>query len=370
MKFRIALLSATMIAAPLALAHVASAQPVTGPYVSLEGGYNWTTKTKAKDFVVGGVGAPGSARLSFFGGPSAEASVGYGFGDGFRVELEGDYMNNNFDRTTFTFAQYKSTGHEQKYGGFVNGYYDFALTMLPMVTPYVGAGVGYQIVNATNYTAGPVFVSQPRGSFAYQGIAGLAIPITPVPGLDVTVEYRFIGLTGSEKYHGNAFGVPVSYKLLHQYNNEIMGGVRYQLFQPQPPAPPPAPAAPVAAPAPAPAKTYLVFFDWDKSSLTPRATDIIAQAAADSKTQQTTTIAVNGYTDTSGSPTYNQGLSVRRANAVAAQLVADGVPSSEITAQGFGDTNLLVATGPGVREPQNRRVQNHSAITIDPLTPR
>ncbi len=48
---------------------------------------------------------------------------------------------------------------------------------------------------------------------------------------------------------------------------------------------------------------------------------------------------------------------MRRAKAVAAQLVADGVPASEITAKGFGDTNLLVPTGPGVREPQNRRVE-------------
>jgi len=45
-----------------------------------------------------------------------------------------------------------------------------------------------------------------------------------------------------------------------------------------------------------------VFFDWDKSDLTPRATDIIAQAASDSHTQQTTDIVVNGYTDTSGTP--------------------------------------------------------------------
>ena len=173
------------------------------------------------------------------------------------------------------------------------------------------------------------------------------------------LEYRFTGLSGAEKYTGAAFGVnQVGFKALHQYNNSFLAGLRYQFDVPSPvPPAPAAPAAPAAAPAPAPAKTYLVFFDWDKSNLTPRATDIIAQAAADSKTEQTTTIAVNGYTDTSGSPTYNQGLSVRRANAVAAQLVADGVPSSEITAQGFGDTDLLVATGPGVREPQNRRVQ-------------
>ena len=100
-----------------------------------------------------------------------------------------------------------------------------------------------------------------------------------------------------------------------------------------------------------------MFFDWDKYNLTPRATQIIAQAASDSKTQSVTTIDVNGYTDTSGTPAYNQKLSIRRAKAVAAQLVVDGVPASEITAQGFGDTNLLVPTGPGVREPQNRRVE-------------
>jgi OmpA-OmpF porin, OOP family len=33
------------------------------------------------------------------------------------------------------------------------------------------------------------------------------------------------------------------------------------------------------------------------------------------------------------------------------------VPESAITAKGFGDTVLLVPTGPGVREPQNRRVE-------------
>jgi len=72
---------------------------------------------------------------------------------------------------------------------------------------------------------------------------------------------------------------------------------------------------------------------------------------------QYTRIEVNGYTDTSGTPRYNMGLSIRRANAVKAELIRDGVPESAITAQGFGDTHLLVPTGPGVREPQNRRVE-------------
>jgi outer membrane protein OmpA-like peptidoglycan-associated protein len=113
----------------------------------------------------------------------------------------------------------------------------------------------------------------------------------------------------------------------------------------------------VAAPAPAPARGYLVFFDWDKATLTPRAQQIIQEAAANSTRVAYTQIQVNGYTDTSGTPQYNQGLSIRRAQAVAAELVKDGVPKAAIAIQGFGETHLLVATGPGVREPQNRRVE-------------
>ena len=84
----------------------------------------------------------------------------------------------------------------------------------------------------------------------------------------------------------------------------------------------------------------------------------IVKEAADNATKvQYTRIEVNGYTDTSGTPQYNQGLSIRRAQAVAGELVRDGVPKAAINIQGFGDTHLLVSTGPGVREPQNRRVE-------------
>ena len=72
---------------------------------------------------------------------------------------------------------------------------------------------------------------------------------------------------------------------------------------------------------------------------------------------QYTRIAVNGYTDTSGTPGYNQKLSIRRADAVAGELVRDGVPRNVISIQGFGETHLLVPTGANVREPQNRRVE-------------
>ena len=72
---------------------------------------------------------------------------------------------------------------------------------------------------------------------------------------------------------------------------------------------------------------------------------------------QTTQIQVNGYTDLSGTAAYNQRLSVRRAQSVETELVRDGVSRGEISIHGFGETNPLVQTAKGVREPQNRRVE-------------
>ncbi|HET6224341.1 MAG TPA: OmpA family protein, partial [Dongiaceae bacterium] len=57
----------------------------------------------------------------------------------------------------------------------------------------------------------------------------------------------------------------------------------------------------------------------------------------------------------SGSASYNVGLSERRAQAVAAELAANGVPQADIAVDWKGETEPLVPTGDGVREPQNRR---------------
>ena len=181
--------------------------------------------------------------------------------------------------------------------------------------------------------------------------------------MSVTTDFRFIGLAGQRNYSARAQGVsntgtfvpnlPAVIGTSNNFNYTFLLGARYAFNV----APPPPPPAPVVAPAPAPARSYLVFFDWDKYNLTDRARQIIAEAAQNSTRVQYTRIEVNGYTDTSGSARYNQGLSVRRAEAVAAELVKDGVPRNAISIQGFGETHLLVPTGPNVREPQNRRVE-------------
>ncbi len=363
MKFRIALLAATVLAAPFALSHPAKAQPVTGFYVGGAGGGSWEEKFKGKDITFDGQTVGNEGRVSLFTGWTGEGAFGYGFGNGVRVEVEGDYIQNRFKNVTPEGPGFggKATGEEQKFGVMANVYYDFDVGV-PYIFPYVGGGVGGQEGKFNNF-GGPfggadASFNKEKPALAYQGIAGVAIPIAPVPGLSATVEYRFIGLASSRKYWGNYDGEATSFKVIHEYNNQVLVGLRYAFGVTPPPAPAPAPApAPVAAPAPAPAKTYLVFFDWDKSNLTPRAIDIIAQAASDSHSQQTTQIVCNGYTDTSGTFAYNQGLGQRRASAVASQLVTDGVPQSEIEIHSYGETHLLVPTGPGVREPQNRRVE-------------
>ncbi len=128
-----------------------------------------------------------------------------------------------------------------------------------------------------------------------------------------------------------------------------------------PPAPPPAPAPVYEAPpppAPAPvvtAREFMVFFDFDRSTLSPEAREIVAKAVDAAKQTGSVRIIVTGHTDTVGSRRYNQALSERRAMAVKREMMHDGFNGAMIATAGRNFSEPLFATGPGVREPQNRR---------------
>ncbi|HAJ48554.1 MAG TPA: cell envelope biogenesis protein OmpA, partial [Alphaproteobacteria bacterium] len=68
----------------------------------------------------------------------------------------------------------------------------------------------------------------------------------------------------------------------------------------------------------------------------------------------TANILITGHADTSGTNAYNIGLSERRAFAVKDELVRLGA-TAQILTTAKGETELLVQTADGVREPQNRR---------------
>lgn len=356
MRLHRALLTAVFLIAPV----LAMAQPVTGPYVGAGAGLHIP---QSPDFTTGGALRTGKLQLNQDLGFNADLSLGYGFGNGLRMEIEGDFLRSDIRKVLGTGVPTTASGTVRTWGAMANAIYDMDVGV-PYLYPYLGLGAGYQWtkLNPLDVTgAGATLGSTSQsGAFAGQAIAGVAFPIESVPGLSLTADYRFMDILGGERYGADAItrgvGAPVTLKMHNQLDNEVTFGIRYALYQPTPEAPAPAPA-PVAAPAPAPARSYLVFFDWDKADLTDKARQVISEAAQNSTHVQLTRIEVNGYTDTSGTPKYNQGLSVRRADAVAGELVRDGVQRNEIAIQGFGETHLLVPTGPNVREPQNRRVE-------------
>jgi outer membrane protein OmpA-like peptidoglycan-associated protein len=368
MKLRTTLLGVTCLGLPIALGipGTASAQPINGVYVSLGAGANWLSNEKTNSSP--GLATP-SVKLKSKTGGMSDIAVGYGLGNGLRFELEGDYRFNGVGGISGTAGPTTSSGNQQQYGAMVNAVYDMDVG-IPYFFPYIGVGVGYgwdqfRDVGVTSVGGTPFSFNANHtfGNFAYQAILGASFPIPQVPGLAATLEYRFYGILGPQGYGASSTGFVAPGVTSNgnldikgtPFNNAVVIGLRYA-FNVAPPAPPPAPV-PVAAPAPAPSRTYLVFFDWDRADLTDRARQIISEAARNSTRVQYTRLQVNGYTDTSGAPAYNQRLSVRRAEAVAAELVRDGVPRNAIAIQGFGETHLLVPTGANVREPQNRRVE-------------
>jgi outer membrane protein OmpA-like peptidoglycan-associated protein len=334
------------------MAGAASAQPVEGFYVGGGAGASY------QYFTEGGLGLQ-SYEQNWSLGAIGVLSLGYGFGNGLRAEIEGSYRSYESDSAKLNRQNAASSGRSNAYAVFANLIYDLDLGLLGLdtkaVVPYFGGGIGYATWSWDN-----VRMSRDTSSFtadgsdgvlAFQAIAGLAFPIASVPGLSVTAEYRFYNDSPDPEFMASStVGGSTTTKGIKIANANHSGllGLRYAFN-----------AAPVVAAAAAPvasARTFLVFFDWSKADLTDRARQIIGEAAS-ARGQGVTRIEVNGFTDRSGPADYNMQLSVRRANAVAAELVRRGVPRNEIVTRGFGEENNLVPTADGVREPQNRRVE-------------
>ena len=184
--------------------------------------------------------------------------------------------------------------------------------------------------------------------------AGAGLEYMFAPQWSVKVEYRHVDLgsvTGT--CPATTCGVATSVKTTFSDDAGLLG---FNYHFNAPPPPPPAPAA-MPAPPPAAPKVFIVFFDWDKDVVTPEGEQIIQQAADAYRSGAPVQLQVTGYTDRSGSPGYNQRLSERRANNVARALAALGVPKNQMVVSGRGENDNRVPTAPGVREPQNRRVE-------------
>ena len=75
-----------------------------------------------------------------------------------------------------------------------------------------------------------------------------------------------------------------------------------------------------------------------------------------------TAVLIGGHTDSDGSDSYNQDLSVKRAGSVRSFLAGQGVQFSRITAIGFGERFPIASNTTEYGKAQNRRVE----ITLSP----
>ena len=100
-----------------------------------------------------------------------------------------------------------------------------------------------------------------------------------------------------------------------------------------------------------------ILFDFDSSSLRGSSKDELREMADVFNRYNDTTIVVQGHTDSTGSSSYNQRLSERRAASVESYLQNQGVRGSRIDSRGYGESQPKASNASASGRQQNRRVE-------------
>jgi len=355
------------LALTVALATTALATPALARdnawYVGVEGG---AMIVEDIDFTLTSTGAQVLTTDSDYGW-DVGGNVGYDFG-GFRLEAEVSYREADVDTHTTSVAlpglavgRYdgRAVGNASALSFMVNALLDFGPD--DGLQGFVGGGAGVARVKYNDYGIVPfTLIDDSDTVFAWQAIAGLRAPLTN--NVDVTFKYRFF----------NADDVRVQTNLGDELesryrSHSVLGGLTFNFGAPPPPPPPAPEPAPLPPPAPAPAPApepvvctpgpYIVFFEWDRSDITPEAGGILDNAVSAYQSCGNAQVMLAGHADRSGAASYNVGLSQRRADSVRAYLGSRGIPDGVMTTEAFGESRPRVDTADGVRELQNRRVE-------------
>jgi OOP family OmpA-OmpF porin len=308
-------------------------------------------------------------------GRAGFVAIGRHFGEMVRGEIELAHTQHDVDQIGGTQA----SGDVETLALGGNLLFDFHLS--GEITPYVGLGAGMVRVSLDDVTPVGGSTVDDSATVPYlQGIAGAAYAINDRLTLFGDLRFRATQRLDLATRAGTAVSPNLS-------DRRVMVGLRWRIggprekvrampaVAPQAQAAAPKKAAPAPTPKATPAPTkptatdteaqrlaeipreYLVFFDWDRADITSEAGDIIRAAAANAKALKTVRLTAIGHADRSGPDPYNQRLSQRRAEAVRDVLISEGVPAGEIEIFARGESEPLVQTPDGVREPRNRRVQ-------------
>lgn len=241
-----------LVAAVLTLSAAAQAQPISGLYFGGATGANFANTTLSES---------GNTKVATDPGPLGVLALGWGLGNGVRVELEGAYRNNavsTLDTRRLSGSLMPTGnvgGNVASYATMVNAFYDFDLRSFgTAIRPYIGVGAGvgwlqYEQVSGnepvrfrlpgsiTAVDAARTSLNGTGSAFAYQAIAGAAYPLRAIPGLEATAEFRYFAVQdvkiagGSVGCCGNVINgvVPAahSYGRFGSSDESLLIGLRY-----------------------------------------------------------------------------------------------------------------------------------------------
>jgi len=322
------------------MAMASSANAATGWYMSLGAGANWIPKDDYRSYTAGVEDRHGT--LSYNDGYVVSGAVGYDFGDHWRSEFEVAYRKNNVDKFDCGVECGGTTKAKvSELSEMFNVLYDVPLGGNWEAS--VGAGVGGNLVVVKDWR---VTAGEPDDYvLAGQLIAQAAYRFAD--RWQVYADYHYMVMDDPNMPYPSS---PNDSLEISKTDHALQIGLRFDLQRDgaEPVAPPK--AEPMGSP-----KQFIVFFGFNKSNLTPEAARVVADAAAAAKQYGSASVSVVGHTDTSGSNEYNLRLSMTRSAAVKAGLVSNGIAASAISTSGKGEAELMVQTGDGVKEPQNRR---------------
>jgi hypothetical protein len=348
-----------------------------GFYVGLGAGYHhFSTGALTDQFTAccgsGSITAGGQSTGSAFG--DVFGGFGLTFGTPFYVGLEIDGSYSGASKTIGFSNGGLPEGNakiEARWGAGIGVRLGYVIT--PDLLGYVRGGGGWQEFQGTWTTTpplgGPIFdqpnVKTSRFAEGVRAGGGFDFSLARWTGQPL-----FGRLEYDHTWYGNTHfggsgpnglgGIGSTIVTFKPDDDRVMLGIAWHFAPPPPPPPAPvaaAPPPPPAPPPPAPPKQFVVYFEFDKSNLTPDGAKVVQDAANAYKQTGSARVAITGYTDLSGTQKYNLGLSKRRADTVHAELVRDGVPDNVIAEAWRGKENPAVPTADGVREPRNRRVE-------------
>ncbi|UYV14936.1 OmpA family protein [Porphyrobacter sp. ULC335] len=311
-------------------------------------------------------------------GIDGDLVIGYDFGP-FRLEAEGGYKRAGYESLQVlnsailpggitvppgTLVQNESD--LEIWSGMVNAMVEFGSDDGFQIFGGGGVGVARMELPVNVPTVGTV-IDDKATDFAWQLIGGVRLAVTD--NVDLGVKYRYFVADNFDFQAANGRGLTADYSahsvlasLTYNFGGRAQPEPAPVMAPPPPPPvmapPPPRPVAPPPPPRPAcNTGPYIVFFDFDRSDISPEASSILNNAVTAYANCGTARVMLAGHTDSSGGAQYNMALAERRNGAVRSYMTSRGVPAGQISGEAFGESQPRVPTADGVREAQNRRVE-------------